>query len=35
MEQLKCDMQMWPKTCSHSDPTMNKVVLQTQKKREK
>jgi len=35
MEQLKCDMQMWLKTRSHSDPTTNKVVLQIQKKREK
>jgi hypothetical protein len=35
MKQLKCDMQKWLKTCSHTDPMMNKVVLQTEKKREK
>jgi hypothetical protein len=34
MEELKYDMQKWLKTQSHSDPTMNKVFLQTKKKRE-
>jgi hypothetical protein len=30
---IKCDMQKWLKTHSRSDPTMNEVVLQTEKKR--
>jgi len=34
-EQLQCDMQKWLKTHSCPDPTMNEVVLQTHKKREK